>query len=82
MLTANRPDSLTNSVTQFLTSVRGANKEDLLIFQDGTNGDVAAAARALGFEPHQHVSHLRATGDLSRDGAAHIALHYKFTLER
>ena len=78
LLTCNRPDQLKVTL-ESLFSVRGVEKGNILIAQDGAMDDIARLARQNGLSLVQNTEGLNLRGG-TVDGAGRIAMHYKFSL--
>ena len=62
-----------------LLSVKGVEKTDVIILQDGSMQAIKNVGEKYGIEVIQNVQKVRLRGNLL-DGATRIAHHYKFSL--
>lgn len=78
MVACNRAGHLRRALDSLLAA-RGASKERILVVQDGSHAETAAAARDRGIRLERHD---RAAPSLRGGGGARIASHYRFAIER
>jgi hypothetical protein len=79
LLTCNRPELLRETIGSLL-KVRGLQKDQILIIQDGNMAEIASIAKENNLTLVQNLSGLRLRGGAGTDGASRIAQHYKFAL--
>eukprot|EP01038_Epipyxis_sp_PR26KG_P012777 gene12777-17130_t len=79
LLTCNRPELLKETM-QSLLKVRGVQKDNILISQDGNMADITQIANKYDITLIQNLNGLRLRGGYVDDGAARIAKHYKYSL--
>lgn len=80
LLTCNRPELLENTLSNLL-QVRGVVKDNIIVMQDGALSTVASIVNQHGIKLIQNTEGLRLRGG-NVDGAARIAMHYKFSLSK
>ena len=80
MLTHNRPQLLTKTLTSLL-KVRGVHRNRIFIAQDGHNADVLTVVRKFGLKVDIH-DNPKVNGPPWKVGAVKIARHYKWSLSR
>lgn len=80
LLTCNRPELLDKTLKNLL-QVRGVVKENVIVMQDGAMNSVASIVNQQGLKLIQNTEGLRLRGG-NLDGAARIAMHYKFSLSK
>ncbi|KAJ1427689.1 glycosyl transferase, partial [Ochromonadaceae sp. CCMP2298] len=61
-------------------AVRGVSKSNVLVAQDGALPEIAAVVQRWGLRLLQNKAGLRLRGGAASDGAARIAMHYKYAL--
>lgn len=71
----NRPELLKSSLDSLLR-VRGIDKSQITVYQDGTDAAVHRVARDFGITIRQHLNN---RNEIGQEGAAQIARHYKWT---
>jgi hypothetical protein len=83
ILTSNRPDMLENSIKSLLNA-RGTNPANMVIFQDGEATRNQEIAKRHGIRLVEHTNSLLGNKNKRSymDGAARIAMHYKFSLSK
>jgi len=79
LLTYNRHESLDHTLNS-LFAVKGVQKSDVLILQDGGMSEIVNVARKHGVEVVQNMEGMHMRGAMHVDGASRIAKHYKFSL--
>lgn len=79
LLTCNRPSLLEQTIHSLL-SVRGINKNNIIVSQDGNMAQIAKIIHDNDLTLIQNLEGLRLRGGPAADGAARIASHYKFSL--
>ena len=79
LLTCNRPQLL-RSTLESLMQVRGLDKQDVMISQDGALQEVADIAKEFDLQLIQNTEGIRLRGGAAADGASRIAMHYKYSL--
>ena len=78
LLTCNRPELLKQTFNSLL-AVRGIEKENIIVIQDGSMREVAEIVRSQGLRLIQNTAGIHLRG-ANIDGAQRIAMHYRFAL--
>lgn len=79
ILTCNRAELLQKTI-QNLLAVRGVEKSNVVVIQDGTDASVSSVVRGAGLTLHQNTLGLNLRGGVPSDGGSRIATHYKYAL--
>lgn len=81
LLTCNRPELLDQTI-QSILSVRGVDRNNLVVLQDGAFAPTSDVVRKHQLQLHQHVVGVHLQGGAGGDGASRIARHYKWSLSK
>jgi hypothetical protein len=81
LLAANRPELLEQTIDNLL-AVRGVDKKNIIVSQDGALASVADVVQRKGLDLVQNTAAQKLRGGAPIDGGAAIAKHYKFSLSK